>query len=176
MQYISKREARAIIEELRKRECIDKSFVSFLEEHEEDVKKILGEKFEIVAFGSLPALFKTSKVEFYMPTLYAINVFYNTKKILVTPAVTVDEGAVAHLKNGADVMIPGIKRISKAFTKGDIVSVFEPGERYFITIGIALVDSAAITPGARGKAIKNLNHVDDDVWRASLQVAKALQK
>jgi len=176
LQYISKRDARVVIEELRGRECIDKSFVSLLEEFEDDAKRILGEKFEILAFGALPALFKTSKVEFYIPTLYAVNVFYNTKKILVTPTVTVDEGAVNPLKNGADAMIPGIRRISKAFTKGDVVSVFEPEEKYLVAIGIALIDSTAIAPGAKGKAVKNLNHVDDDIWRASLQIARTLQK
>jgi PUA-domain protein len=176
MQYLSKKDVKAVIDELRKRICIDRVFIDFLEELEDDVKRVSGERFEILAFGAIPALFKTNRVELYIPTLYAVNVFYNTKKILVTPTVTVDEGAVNHLKNGADVMIPGIKKLSKPFSKGDIVSVFEPGEKYLITIGIALVDSATITPGARGKAIKNLHHIDDDIWRASMQIAKALQK
>ena len=117
VQYLSKRDIKNIIEALQKRSDIDPSFIQFLKEHEDDVKKVFDEKFEIIVFGATPALFKTPKIDFYIPTLYILNVLYNTKRVIVTPAVTVDEGAIPHLKNGADVMIPGIRKIVKNFSK-----------------------------------------------------------
>ncbi|MEM0026717.1 MAG: PUA domain-containing protein [Ignisphaera sp.] len=173
-QFISKKEIRSILEELQKRAEIDPQFIAYLKEFENDVKKVVEEKFEIVVFGATPALFKTQKISFYMPTLYAINVMYNTKKIAIVPAVVVDEGAVNHLKNGADVMIPGIRKILKDFTQNSIVGVLDPSEKYFLVVGYALMDSTQIVPGAKGKAIKNVSHIDDDIWRASLQIAKTL--
>lgn len=173
-QFVSKREVRNIFEELQKRSEIDQQFTALLKEFEDDVKKVVEEKFEIIVFGNMPALFKTQKTMFYMPTLYAINVMYNTKKIIIVPAVVVDEGAVNHLKNGADVMIPGIRKILKSFTQNSIVGVLEPSEKYFLVVGYSLVDSTQIVPGARGKAIKNISRIDDDIWKASLQIAKAL--
>jgi len=174
LNYISKRDVKNIFGELQKRVEIDPQLIDYLKEFEDDVKKVVEEKFEIVVFGSTPALFKTQKVDFYLPTLYIVNMLYNTKKIVAVPAVTVDEGAVSFLKNGADVMIPGIKKVLKSFSKNAIVAVLEPSEKYFIVIGYALVDSTQIAPGVKGKAVKNVSHLDDDVWRTSIQVAKAL--
>ena len=176
VQYLSKRDIKNIIEALQKRSDIDPSFIQFLKEHEDDVKKVFDEKFEIIVFGAIPALFKTAKIDFYIPTLYILNVLYNTKRVIATPAVTVDEGAIPHLKNGADVMIPGIRKIVKNFSKNDVVAVFEPSEKYFVVVGIALVDSSSILPGVKGKAVKNISHIDDEIWRASLQVAKVFSR
>jgi PUA domain protein len=177
VQYLSKKDVRELLDELRSRPYIDKSLIDYVQEFEDDVKKVWEEeKFEIIVFGSFPTLFKSKKMDSYIITLYAVNVMYNTKGVLVVPAVVVDEGAVPHIKKGADVMLPGIKKVAKPFMKGDVVAVLEPSEKYAIALGIALVDSASIVPGAKGKGIKNVNYLDDDIWRACLQVAKVFQR
>lgn len=175
VQHISKRAVKAILTSLESRRDIDRAFVDMLKEYEE-VKVFLSQKFEIVVFNNIVALFKTSKLEFYMPTLYIVNTLYNTKRMLVVPSIVVDEGAVEPIKRGADVMMPGIRRVVKGFSKGDIVAVMEPEERYFIAIGIALVDSTHIAPGVKGRGIENVAHIDDEIWSASLQIARSLSR
>lgn len=173
IQYLSKKLIKNVLASIESRHEIDMSFLAMLKEAEE-VKIVYGNGFEVIVFDNVAALFKIQGREEYMPTLYVINMFYNTKKILIVPSVLVDEGAIAPLKRGADVMLPGIKKVLKSFNKGDIVAVMEPGERYFIAVGIALLGSNSITPGAKGKGIENISHIDDNIWLVSLQLAKAL--
>ncbi|HDN75809.1 MAG TPA: DUF1947 domain-containing protein, partial [Acidilobales archaeon] len=59
------------------------------------------------------------------------------------PYAVVDEGAVKHLINGADVMVPGITEVSE-FNVGDIVAVWEPTKTSPIVIGKALLSSSDI--------------------------------
>lgn len=172
IQYVSKKVLKSVLQVLECRHEIDRNFVEILREAEE-VKVAYGDMFEILVFDSIAALFKVHGIDFYIPTLYALNVLYNTKKLLVIPAVVVDEGAVEPLKRGADVMIPGIKKILRSFSKGDIVAVMESSEKYFIVVGIALINSENIIPGTRGKGIKNVSHIDDEIWNASLQLVRA---
>uniref|UniRef100_A0A7C2VBD0 PUA domain-containing protein n=1 Tax=Ignisphaera aggregans TaxID=334771 RepID=A0A7C2VBD0_9CREN len=173
IRYMSKKAAKNIISSLESRRDIDPSFIEMLKEADE-VRVAQGDKFEIVIFNSLVALFKVKDLDIYMPTLYAINMLYHTKKMLVVPTVVVDEGAVDPLKRGAHVMVPGIRKILRSFSSGDIVAVMDPSERYFIVVGIALVNSSNISPGTRGKGIRNISHLDDNIWQASLHLAKAM--
>lgn len=175
MQYLSKKAVKSIITALELRRDIDYGFIEMLRKAEE-VKAIYSDKYELIVFDNITALFKVQGKDVYIPTLYVINMLYNTRKMLITPTVVVDEGAVTPLKKGADVMIPGIKKIIKSFSKGDIVAVMEPGERYLIVVGIALVDSSAIAPSVKGKGIENISRIDDEIWTISLQVARALAK
>ena len=171
IQYLSKKSVKGILQALESRREIDPSFVAMLKDAEE-VKVVYSEKFEIVVFDDKIALFKRADLDIYMPTLYIVNVLYNTQKLLVVPTVVVDEGAVAPLKRGADVMLPGIKKVLKDFSKGDIVAVMDPSERYLLVIGLALTSSSAIAPGAKGKGIENVSHIEDDLWKSCLQLAK----
>ncbi|MEM4513605.1 MAG: PUA domain-containing protein [Ignisphaera sp.] len=173
IQHLSKKVVKSILSTLEKRWDIDPNFIDILREAE-SVQIAYTEKFEIVVFDTIAALFKVQGKDLYIPTLYVINMLYNTKKLLVVPAVVVDQGAVEPLKRGADVMIPGIKKVLKNFDKGDIVAVMEPGEKYAIVVGLALVSSAAIVPGARGKGVENISHLDDEIWSTSLQLVRAL--
>lgn len=172
IEYPSKREVKEMLRALSARGDIDKAFLEFLREREDDVKLGRTDRFEIVIFGDVPALFRLPDVDRYVPTLYALNSIYYSRGLLIVPSVVVDEGAVGPLKRGADVMIPGIRKVLKEFQKDEVVGVLDPTERYFIVVGLALASSSSIVPGARGKVIKNLSHLDDDLWRASLQLAQ----
>lgn len=175
IQYISKKILKNILQSLESRHEIDPNFIEMLKEAEE-IKIAYSDKFEILVFNSTAALFKVEGIEFYFPTLYVLNFLFNTRKLLVVPTVVVDEGAVGPLKRGADVMVPGIKKILRSFNKGDIVAVMEPSERYLIVVGLALVNSESIAPGVRGKGIKNISYLDDEIWSASIQLVKAFSK
>ena len=171
MQYLSKKMVKEILKYLKKREEIDQLLIDFFK-NADSVKLIDTQKYDIIVADSLPVLFRKKNSDFYVPTLFIVNYILNTRKSLILPAVVVDEGAVKPLTRGADVMIPGIRKVIKPFCKGSIVAVLEPKERYAIVIGIALVDSTTIIPGTKGKGIENLTYLNDDLWQLSLQIAR----
>jgi len=79
--------------------------------------------------------------------------------------VVVDEGAVKFITNGADVMRPGIVELRGSFKKDDIVLIFSEKLVFPIAVGIALYDSNEIMEMKRGKVIKNVHHLGDDLFR-----------
>lgn len=81
------------------------------------------------------------------------------------PRVYVDEGAVPHIVNGADVMVPGIKRIEGALERGRATYIADDvGERVF-AIGRALMSAHEILASERGRAVRNIHYVGDKLWR-----------
>ena len=97
--------------------------------------------------------------EEFFPTLFA-------KKILVDmPKVVVDKGAISAVCNGADVMAPGIVEIIGDFKKKDLVVVSEQNYGKSIALGRALLDADLANGLRKGKIIKNLHHIGDDIWK-----------
>ncbi len=86
------------------------------------------------------------------------------------PGVTVDQGAVKHIVNGADVMRPGITQFKGEFKKGDIILVFAETLSFPIAVGEALYDKEEMEGMKRGKVVKNLHHLGDEIY----EVAKKL--
>ncbi|RLI24177.1 RNA-binding protein [Candidatus Bathyarchaeota archaeon] len=82
------------------------------------------------------------------------------------PKVVVDMGAVPHIANGADVMLPGVVKVEGVFEEGDIVAVVD--ERHGRTLAIArsLVSAEEASTLERGRGFKNIHHVGDRFWRA----------
>jgi len=82
------------------------------------------------------------------------------------PAVVVDMGAVPYICRGADVMAPGITEVKGEFEKDELVVVRD--ERYgkALALGLSLFSSAEVREMRKGKAIKNLHYVGDEVWDA----------
>ncbi len=77
--------------------------------------------------------------------------------------VTVDEGALKFIMNGADVMKPGIVFADERIKEGDFVYVTVEGKESPIAVGIALYSADEMK--GRGKAVKNVHHLKDKVWR-----------
>lgn len=77
--------------------------------------------------------------------------------------VTVDSGALPYIMNGADVMRPGIVYADEDIKEGDFVYVTVEGKESPIAVGIAMVDGREMM-GERGKAVKTIHHLKDDVW------------
>ena len=117
--------------------------------------------------GEPIAFFKNDEL---YPTLYVV------KKVgkNALPRVVVDEGAVKHLLNGADVMVPGITYVDN-FSEGEVVSVWEPKEVTPIVIGKALMNSNTIKSSSKGKAVKNLHYAGDRIWRLMLRVLQMMK-
>ncbi|MBO8179704.1 MAG: pseudouridine synthase [Archaeoglobus sp.] len=78
--------------------------------------------------------------------------------------VTVDEGALKFIMNGADVMKPGIVYADERIKEGDFVFVTVEGKDSPIAVGLALCDGSEMI-GEKGKAVKNIHHLKDKIWK-----------
>jgi PUA domain protein len=78
--------------------------------------------------------------------------------------VTVDMGAVPHLRNGADVMSPGITDADDTIAEGDLVWVTDIEHGQPLGIGHALVAGPEMVEADSGKAIAIWHHVGDEIW------------
>ncbi|MDK2982527.1 MAG: hypothetical protein PWP49_919 [Thermococcaceae archaeon] len=78
--------------------------------------------------------------------------------------VVVDQGAVPHILNGADVMAPGIVDADEEIKEGDFVFVVEEQYGRPLAIGIALMDGKTMKEKKKGKAVKVIHHAKDKIW------------
>ncbi|HIH44035.1 MAG TPA: RNA-binding protein [Candidatus Methanoperedenaceae archaeon] len=78
--------------------------------------------------------------------------------------VTVDSGAVKFIAGGADVMAPGIVAADPAIVEGDYVIVKEETYGKALAIGRALMPAGSMVRG-KGKAVKSLHRVGDELWK-----------
>ncbi|MDD1721241.1 MAG: RNA-binding protein [Euryarchaeota archaeon] len=82
--------------------------------------------------------------------------------------VTVDMGAVKFIRNGADVMSPGIVAADESIEPGDPVIVVEERHKKPLGVGTALMNGTEMTRSTKGKAIKMVHHVGDAIWDLAL--------
>jgi PUA domain protein len=80
------------------------------------------------------------------------------------PKVVVDMGAIPHICNGADIMIPGIVDVKGDFKVDEVVLVVDEKYGKPIAIGAALLSSKDVEKLNRGKAVENLHYVGDKIW------------
>lgn len=94
------------------------------------------------------------------PTVRGLLAFPAEKRV-----VTVDMGAVPFVYNGADVMAPGIVDADPAIRVGDFVWIRDERNRRPLAVGRAMMDGPTMAGERRGKAVKTIHHVGDDLWR-----------
>jgi PUA-domain protein len=92
-----------------------------------------------------------------LPTLINIEVLNRL------PRVVVDMGAVKHICNGADVMMPGVREASLPLEMGVPVTIMDEKYRKHIAVGVTLTALKAL--GGKGKVVRNLHYVGDKVWK-----------
>lgn len=80
------------------------------------------------------------------------------------PKVVVDMGAVPFVVNGADVMAPGIRSVADNVKVEDVVLVVDEKYSKGLAVGILIMDREEILQRKKGKAVKNVHHVGDDIW------------
>ena len=87
---------------------------------------------------------------------------------IILPLVIVDRGATAAVGRGADLMVPGIRRVEE-FEAGDLVVVMDEEARVPVAVGEALMSSGEILERLagerRGKAVKILHRPGDRYWK-----------
>jgi len=112
----------------------------------------------------------TTQKEYIIPLL---TYFYlNPPYIPNYPFVVVDDGAVPHIVNGADVMRPGIKEINGEFDEGDIVLIKDLKGRY-IAIGTSMMSAGEMRNTTKGKVIKVIHHIGDKLWNLAQELLKS---
>ena len=93
-----------------------------------------------------------------------------TRRTSITlPLVIVDRGATAAVGRGADLMVPGIRRVEGEFEVGDLVVVVDEEARVPVAVGEALMSSSEILEKLagerRGKAVRILHRPGDKYWK-----------
>lgn len=118
---------------------------------------------KVLVINEIPAFKQHENT--YIPTLLLIKLKYRD----LIPKAVVDEGAVKHIINGADVMAPGIVEIDDV-EENELISIWEPRKETPIAIGKTLTNSKTIKELRKGKAIKNIHHVGDKLWNLTLKI------
>ncbi|HDI31740.1 MAG TPA: hypothetical protein ENF80_02880 [Thermofilum sp.] len=160
---LSKRGRRRIIEDASK--GLSEEVAELVKEASMvEVAKVRSKDIEIVIVDKKP-LFFTVKNDVF-PLLIGV-VKYNVR--LSLPIVVVDEGAVPHVLNGADVMVPGIVEIRGIMDKGKKVYVSDLKGRIF-AVGKALMSADEVRSSSKGRAVKNVHYAGDWLWELSLKL------
>jgi PUA domain protein len=76
-------------------------------------------------------------------------------------------GAVQFIRNGADVMSPGIVDADESITPGDFVVIIEERHNKPLGVGIALITGVEMIHDTKGKAVRIVHHVGDKIWLVS---------
>jgi len=121
------------------------------------VELIVTESMELYAENKIIFAFKTG--DKIIPSLRALN-----NEIIRLPTVTVDMGAIRFVTNGADIMAPGITNISKELKAGTIIVIIDETYGKSLAIGELLFDGSEIANMKKGKAIRNIHYVNDEIW------------
>lgn len=82
------------------------------------------------------------------------------------PSIIVDMGAIPYVCNGADVMAPGIVNVKGEFREDELLVIRDVQHGKALAIGRALMSSERMSHVKKGRAVKNLHHVGDELWNA----------
>lgn len=160
---LNKKDKKSLVEEVAA--TLGAGLAQLVEESElVEVAKVKDGKIAEIYFLNGVVAMVRFEGEGLFPSLYFI---YKSNVPLNLPAVYVDAGAVPHILNGADVMVPGIKRIEGSFKAGDKVFVRELEKGRIIAMGVSLLSSAELEGAQKGKAVKTLHYLGDEIWQLS---------
>lgn len=131
--------------------------------------------FELMVFDDGSRLYMVNGEPYFLernnkffPTIWVLDKFS-----IDLPKVVINLGAVMRVSKGADVMVPGITHINKNIKEGDIVVIVDEKHERVIAIGIALMSSDEIRKSEKGRAIRNIHHVGDKLWKTINEILKS---
>ena len=78
--------------------------------------------------------------------------------------VEVDHGAIPFLMNGADCMVAGVHGAEPSVEAGDLVWIRDMTHKRPLALGWAVDDAEALVANAKGKGIKTVHWVGDELW------------
>jgi PUA domain protein len=151
--HLKKKKLKEIKQELKEYSSIilDKASVEMLETDSHSFILVNGEP-HIILLNDKP-----------FPTLKAI-----IDNNIRTNQVVVDMGAVKFMANGADVMSPGIVASDDNIAKDDVVIIVDENNERPLAIGVSLITGVEMVKNDKGKAIKTLHFIGDDIWNLQL--------
>ncbi|TFG08898.1 MAG: RNA-binding protein [Promethearchaeota archaeon] len=139
----------------------DKDILNDLIPKKANVEYILAENDdEFYAINKELKLWK-SKKDGYIPVLtQLLEGKIDLKKVVV------DMGAIKYLTlNKADVMRPGITKIDPSIKKDEIIQIIDETHSRPLAIGKAMFNADEMQEKKKGKVIRNLHTIEDDVWK-----------
>lgn len=99
-------------------------------------------------------------------------VFLTLRGFLAHPCekrfVEVDHGAIPFLMKGADCMVAGIHNADSGIKEGDLVWVRDQTHKRPLAIGWATKDGDSLVEELKGKGLKNIHWVGDELWEMEL--------
>lgn len=113
---------------------------------------------EVVLVDGRPLLSKFGET-FFPNVLGALELDLGSKRSLV-----VDQGAVPHVINGADIMAPGVVEADDSMKEGDLALVREKEHDKALAVVKMLVNAKGALELEEGKVAENLHHLRDDFW------------
>jgi PUA-domain protein len=157
---------------IRKRHSIRKDEIAGVME---ELRTQIGEGAELFRSERMEKVETNSPFTLYLihrqPLLmrYQTWVFPTLKGALEHPfpqkRVTVDQGAIPFLVNGADVMRPGIRSVSDDVKAGAPVLIMEEVHQKPIAVAVARFDAEQMRSETNGKMCKTIHFVGDLLWR-----------
>ena len=126
---------------------LDKSPVAMEVARPEGVPEDAGEVGEVVAFPTLRGMLKWNPARKWCD---------------------VDHGAIPFLMNGADCMAAGIHAACDSIQAGDLIWIRDQQHGKPLAIGWAVLDSAEMIASMKGKAVKALHYIGDELWGLEL--------
>ena len=78
--------------------------------------------------------------------------------------VEVDHGAIPFLMNGADCMVAGVHSADSEINEGDLVWIRDMEHKRPLAIGWAVKSGLEMPEAAKGKGIKTIHWVGDELW------------
>jgi PUA domain protein len=143
-----------------------------------EIKQELGEYSSIIQDNGKIEMLETESCDFILVDGEPYVILINNKPFPTLKAsldnkikgkeVIVDMGAVKFMANGADVMSPGIVASSDNVQKGDVVLIVDEQHKRPLAIGISLISGEDMVSNNKGKAIKTVHHIGDDIWNVKI--------
>eukprot|EP00177_Eucheuma_denticulatum_P006077 GFKZ01011083.1.p1 GENE.GFKZ01011083.1~~GFKZ01011083.1.p1 ORF type:complete len:184 (-),score=22.89 GFKZ01011083.1:1068-1619(-) len=120
----------------------------------------------ILTNASGTPLFFLTRDGAYIPTLRVLH-----KYPFLLPILRVDRGAIKHVINGADIMVPGLRSdravIQDEVERDVVVAVYAESKQHAIAVGSTKMSTAQMRLNDRGIAVENLHHVSDGLWKCN---------
>ena len=158
-KFLSKSEAKELFKKLN---SLGISFKFTVNDKIEELELENGDK--IFLINSTPLFCMVDNI--IIPTLFS-------KSKSELPFAVVDEGAVPHILNGADVMAPGIISFPSNISEKSIILIKSTkGES--IAIGEVLEEPYKKLNNKKGKVIKNLHYKNDKIYVLCINLIRNL--
>ena len=151
---ISKSETVSILNELSKKWKIEIPKVKNLRYHHISDNEIIitGNGISVIKIGNI-----------LLPHLSEIELL---KKF---PHITVDMGAIKFVCKGANIMRPGITKLSD-FENNEIICVIEESNNKFLSVGITKMSSDEANSTKTGVVVENLHYISDKYWEIKKEI------